>query len=119
MPTLGDCLHLIAAAQSSAADPESAYALRARLKRCLLAAGQMVAARIGARPPLMPDDLSCIPLDDASSAEALRVCMSLLAKARMLCQPSEALDSRWRSGCAEVQHELDSLERTLRGLQAD
>ena len=119
MPTLRDCVHLIAAAKSSAADPESAYALRARLKRSLLAAGQLVAARLGVRAPLMPDDVARVPSGDASAAEALRICVSLLAKARLLCQPSEALDSRWRSGCVEVQHELDSLERTLRTMQAD
>ena len=119
MPTLRDCLHLIAVAKSSTADPESAYALRARLKRSLLAVGQLVSARIGVRAPLMPDDVARVPSGDASSAEALRICVSLLAKTRKLCQPSEALDSRWRSGCAEVQLELDSLERALRALQAD
>ena len=119
MPPLPDCLHLIAAARTSAADPDSAYVLRARLKRSLLATGQLVAARVGVHAPLMPDDVARVPSDDASTAEVLRICVSLLAKTRMLCQPSEALDSRWRSGCAEVQLELDSLELALRSLQAD
>lgn len=119
MPALSDCLHLIAAAKAAAAHPESAYAQRARLKRALLATGQFVAAQVGVREPVMPNDVSRVRPVDASSAEALGICVSLLAKARRLCQPSEALDSRWRSGCAEVEVELNSLERALHALQLD
>lgn len=119
MTTLRDCLRLIASAKASAKEPESAYVLRTRLKRSLLSAGQLAATRAGVAAPLMPEDIERISLNDWASSEILKICASLLAKTRSLCQPSEALDSRWRSGWATVCQELDSLERALLSLRED
>lgn len=116
MPTLHDCLGLIASAKASAREPESAYVLRTRLKRSLLGAGQLAAAYAGVAGPLMPEDVERMRVDDPASSEILRICASLLGKTRSLCQPSEALDSRWRSGWAAVCEDLDLLERTLLSL---
>jgi hypothetical protein len=119
MPTLRNCLRLIGSAKASAREPESAYVLRTRLKRSLLGASQLAATCAGVAGPLMPEDIDRMSLRDPASSEVLRVCVSLLSKTRSLCQPSEALDARWRSGWAAVHQDLDLLERTLLSLGAD
>ena len=114
MPMLHDCLRLIASSKASAKDPESAYASRARLKRSVLSVGQLAAARAGVPSPMMPEDIARMRLQDPVSTEILKICVSLLSKARSLCQPSEALDSRWRSGWSAVCEDLELLERSLK-----
>ena len=118
MPTLHNCLLLVKAARDSAREPESAYVLRARLKRSILGASQLAASCAGITGPMMPEDIERMSTDDAASAEVLRLSVSLLAKARTLCQPSEALDSRWRSGWSATRQDLDLLERALLALGA-
>ena len=61
----------------------------------------------------MPEDIAHMRLQDPVAAEVLQICISLLSKARSLCQPSEALDSRWRSGWNSVCGDLELLERSL------
>lgn len=117
MPMLHNCLCLIAYSKASAKDPESAYASRARLKRSVLSVGQLVAAREGVPDPIMPEDIAYMRLQDPVSTEILKICVSLLSKARSLCQPSEALDSRWRSGWSAVCDDLELLERSLKANQ--
>jgi hypothetical protein len=117
MPTLDDCLGLIASAKASAREPESAYVLRTRLKRTLLSVGQLAAEYAGVAAPLMPDDIERISTEHPLSSKVLRTCASLLGKTRALCQPSEALDSRWRSGWQAVCEDLDVLECTLMSLK--
>ena len=117
MPMLHDCLYLIASSKASATDPDSAYASRARLKRSVLSVGQLAAARAGVPGPIMPEDIAGMRLHDPVSTEIIKICVSLLSKARSLCQPSEALDSRWRSGWSAVCDDLELLERLLKANQ--
>lgn len=117
MPTLDDCLHLIASARVAAREPESAYVLRTRLKRTLLAVGQLASECAGVGGPLMPEDVERMSIDSPAFSEILSVCASLLAKTRVLCQPSEALDSRWRMGWIVVSQDLDFLESRLLSLE--
>ncbi len=116
MPTLHDCLDLIEAAKASAIDTESAYVLRTRLKRSLLGVGQLAAEYAGVSGPIMPEDIRKISCNEPTSAKILEICLSILGKTRSLCQPSEALDSRWRSGWESVCNELNILERELRSI---
>jgi hypothetical protein len=119
MPTLLSCLQLIESARASAREPESAYVLRTRLKRSLLGVGQLAAKRAGVAGPVMPEDIGRMSLRDPASSHVLSICVSLLAKTRSLCQPSEALDSRWRLGWVAVHEDLDRLERSLLSLGAN
>lgn len=119
MPTLQNCLRLIAEAKASARAPESAYVLRARLKRSLLGASQLAAVYAGVTEPSMPEDIERLSPQEPAAAEILRICVSLLAGTRSLCQPSEALDSRWRSGWADMCQNLDLLEHTLLSLRTE
>lgn len=116
MPTPRDCLDLVADARASAVDPESAYVLRTRLKRSVMGVAQLAAARAGVPGPLMPDDIHRLTVDDPASAELVRLSASLLVKTRSLCQPSEALDSRWRSGWSTVRQDLERLEQALEAM---
>ena len=61
----------------------------------------------------MPEDINRLSATSKESAEILRLCVSLLVKTRSLCQPSEALDSRWKSGWEAMRGDLESLERAL------
>lgn len=117
MPQLHECLRLIALARESSREPESAYVLRARLKRSIVGAAQLAAARAGGSGPSMPSDIIEMRSHDSASAEILRLCDTLLANTRGLCQPSEALDARWRLGWSVIQGDLDRLERRLRALE--
>ena len=117
MPTLHDCLRLIASTKASVKDPELAYASRARLKRSVLRVCQLAAVRAGVLGPMMPEDITRMRLQDPVLAEILQICTSLLSKARSLCQPSEALDSRWRSGWSAVCDDLELLELSLKANQ--
>lgn len=113
MPTLNDCLRLIRLTKESSTDPDSAYASRTRLKRSVVSVGQLAAARVGIPGPVMPEDVKELHVKDPVCAEILHICISLMSKAQTLCQPSEALDSRWRSGWNAVCSDLDVLERAL------
>jgi hypothetical protein len=113
MPTLHDCLGLIASTKASARNTESAYVLRTRIKRSLLGVSQWAAEYAGVAGTLMPDDIDRVHCEDPKSAKILGICVSLLSKTRSLCQPSEALDSRWHSGWDAVCYDLDILEREL------
>ena len=117
MPTLNSCLRMIYLARAAAQEPESAYVLRTRLKRSVLSAGQLAAAYAGIDEPVMPEDISHVDGVAPECSDVLRLCLSLLSKARTLCQPSEALDSRWRSGWSDVRNDLDALERALLSLE--
>ena len=117
MPTPLDCLEFLQEAKSSAADPESAYVLRSRLKRSVVAAAQLAATRAGVEGPIMPNDVSKLQIEEPQLAQVIQLAVSLLAATRKLCQPSEALDSRWRAGWSDLQGDLERLECALRGLE--
>src|SRR5688572_2920236 len=98
MPTQTECLRLTAIAKASAADPETAYVLRTRLKRVIMAAAELACAHVGVQEPVMPEDIHQIRIAEPKWADIVRLCSALLLKTRTLCQPSEALDSRWKAG---------------------
>lgn len=113
MPDLNDCLRLIAITKGSVEDIDSAYASRARLKRSVLSVGQLAAARVGVSEPLMPEDITRMQSEDPIASEILQICTSVLSKSRSLFQPSESLDSRWRTGWNAVCEDLELLEQVL------
>lgn len=113
MPTLLDCKFLIESIRASAADPESAYALRTRLGRTILAAGHIAAKRAGLSLPSVPSDIVGLTSQDQLSQEILLSCNRLASLSSALCQPSEALDSRWKRGWSRLLPELRTLELAL------
>src|SRR5712691_9739600 len=108
-----DCLSLIAKVRSNVAQPESAYLLRTRIRRSVLSAARLAAEQLGTKIPVLPEATDSRILSAGKAGAVLASCNRLLARTRHLCQPSEALDSRWRQGWDEVLEELATLERTL------
>jgi hypothetical protein len=113
MPVVSDCIRLITQARIAAESTESAYLLRARLKRSILSAARLACANTGEPDPVFPGDIEQLDLRDPQAAKIVRVCVSLLAKTKTLCQPSEALDSRWKTGWEIVRVELAELEQAV------
>lgn len=108
-----DCLKLIAKVRSSMGEPESAYLLRSRVKRSVLSAARFAAMQLGTDAPVLPKTIDVPIPSSGTSAATLLTCNRLIALTRELCQPSEALDSRWRQGWKEVLEDLTALEKTL------
>ena len=113
MHSKADCLSLIAKVRSNVAEPESAYLLRTRIKRTILSAARLAAEQLGTEAPLLPEAVESPPLSSGKPGAVLTSCNRLIARTRQLCQPSEALDSRWRQGWHEVLEELATLEKSL------
>jgi hypothetical protein len=116
-----DCLRLIEKVRSDFGRPESAYLLRTRIKRSVLSATRLAAEQLGTEMPVLPEPTDTDSrLNSAGKAGAvLASCNRLIASTRQLCQPSEALDSRWRQGWNEVLNELATLERSLTEMPSD
>jgi hypothetical protein len=113
MHSKADCLSLIAKVRSNVAEPESAYLLRTRIKRSILSAARLAAEQLGTEAPILPEAIDS-PIGTAGKpGTVLASCNRLIVQTRELCQPSEALDSRWRQGWHEVLEELGTLERAL------
>lgn len=108
-----DCLKLIAKVKANIAEPESAYLLRTRIKRSILSATRLAAEELGIEVPVLPEATDLGILSAGKAGEVLASCNRLIAGTRQLCQPSEALDSRWRQGWHEVLEELATLEKSL------
>lgn len=109
-----DCLELIAKTLLSAPDPESAYVLRARLHRSLLMVGRFIANDLSQPLPLMPDDLERLGVQDDDASRIVTMCNEVLAQSKSLCQPSESLEVRWKSGWNQVVVNLMLLEIALK-----
>ncbi len=117
MPNKNDCIKLIAQTLRSASDPESAYVVRARLHRSLLMVGRWIADDFGRPLPLLSDDLACLSIKDTEASRIVHLCNNVLAQSKSLCQPSESLEHRWRSGWAQVVKDLSLLKLALTNYQ--
>lgn len=112
MHTSEDCLRLIEKARACGTDPESAYLLRTRVKRAILSATRLAAASVRHDAPSLPIPIEVVT-DSRETAEVFKACNQLIAVTRELCQPSEALDCRWRDGWSEVLRGLERLEAAV------
>lgn len=113
MHTKKECLQLIKAVRDIASDPDSAYLLRTRVKRALLSIGRLAAYHAGVETPRLPSTMSLPDQASLSSRNLIASCNGLLLSTRKLCQPSEALDTRWNEGWATVIAELAHIEKQL------
>ncbi len=113
MHTKNECLQLIESIRSAASDPQSAYLLRTRVKRALLSTSRLAAHYAGAEAPRLPGTVSLPDEAPSRSRDLVASCNLLLVRTRELCQPSEALDTRWTKGWADVIDELRHIERQL------
>lgn len=109
MSTPSQCLSQIEAVKRAAEDPRSAYLIRTRLKRSLLSTMRMVAANAGSEIPSFPT-LAKFTSGDKDNENVRLLCNRILLSTERLCQPSEALDVRWREGWKELSLLLGELE---------
>jgi hypothetical protein len=97
----------------SAGDTEAAYLVRTRLRRVLLSAVRHVAELEGASAPELPGCFVLPPDCTARSQALIEICNRLYRDSEVLCQPSEALDVRWRDGWQALSVDLARLRALL------
>ncbi len=73
----------------------------------------MIARDCGLHEPVLPVRLQDRDIPNARLREISASCGRLIESADILCQPSEPLDARWRSGWTSVKLELDRLDQLL------
>ena len=118
MHTNYQTLKLIAEVKNTI-DPESAYLLRSRLARVALSAARSAARRAGSDVPVLPNHVRPTSNAETPAERVLGAAQRVIETTRTLCQPSEALDSRWQEGWAEALDELASLEAAVLDLDAE
>lgn len=102
MTTNEYCLSLLDKVDEAGRDPDLAYLVRSRLRRAI------VALERGSREPRGE-----APLADAPP-ELQALVKDLSAKVIWLCQPSEALDVRWKREWASVLDGVADLKSWIR-----
>lgn len=110
------CLELIDNVLESAHDIERAYVLRSRIKRSVLSVTRLCAIQAGVPEPVLPHTISNFDCADERTAEILSICAVLMSQADVMCQPSEALDIRWKSGWGSLIERITHLKGRLRTL---
>jgi hypothetical protein len=118
MHTNKRCLELIAEVRKHA-DPESAYLLRSRVGRIALSAARNAARSAGADAPVLPREITSPPSTDTAADRVLAAASRVVEVTRTLCQPSEALDSRWHKGWDDAMQDLARLESAVRELGSE
>jgi hypothetical protein len=91
-------LKLLTAIREASDDPQKAYLVRSRLRRALIALNRGFYGDGGALT---------WPVDVQDSIRRIE------QRAINLCQPSEALDVRWKQEWSALQDELERLEARL------
>jgi hypothetical protein len=112
--TRARCLKQLEAVRQAADDTDAAYLMRTRLRRALLTTARHVAEVDGAYAPEMPGIYEVRPDMSTLSIELVETCNRIYADSEALCQPSEALDMRWKNGWRAIQSDLAKLEALLR-----
>ncbi len=112
------CLQEIAKIRDVAQGIDAAYVARSRIGRLTLALARIVAKKAGMSIPDRPGPI--VVSDEVSQTvrELASICNNLLETSRVLCQPSEPLDIRWREGWSTLLAQLDVLEITLREIDS-
>jgi hypothetical protein len=114
MPTIERCVDEISKVRDVATGEHAAYLARSRIDRMILSCLQVVASETGLRPPVFPEPLTVPENGTPWAREVASACNRIMEVTKILCQPSEPLDERWRRGWAELLRELGVLEELLR-----
>ena len=107
------CVALIEDVREAALNPANAYLVRTRISRAILEATRMAARSSGAEGPIVPGPFVLPAAASTRDREIVELCNSIYEETRSLCQPSEALEDRWRLGWARVSARLDALARAV------
>jgi hypothetical protein len=109
MSSKQDCIRQIEGAKNAIVGIEAAYVARTRLRRLILACSRMIAREYHITEPILPSHLTPPPGANERTARIADCCNRLLNRARILSQPSEPLDDRWKSNWALVLNDLELL----------
>ncbi len=113
MSTRAECLRLVQMVREAGDDPESAYLVRTRLRRALLASARFASLASEFSVPALPGDYS-IPRDASpAAAKVIHLCSQIHARTLRLCQPSEAFDARWKRDWGKHLMDLKRLEEAV------
>jgi len=93
---------------------DAAYVARSRIGRLTLALARIVAKQSGMSIPDRPGPIVISDDVPQTARELANICNNLLETSRVLCQPSEPLDKRWREGWSTLLEQLEVLEMRLR-----
>jgi hypothetical protein len=107
------CLREIAKVRDVAQGIDAAYVARSRIGRLTLALTRIVAKQAGMSIPDRPGPIVVPDHALHTALELANICNNLLETSRLLCQPSEPLDNRWREGWSTLLEQLDVLEIKL------
>lgn len=116
MQRVQQCIDRITQVRVAAHDLNSAYLLRTRTHRMLLAIQRLVAAEYGAEI-LRPETLASDRNSDPTLRQVAELTNELLESSRHLSQRSAAFDRRWQREWLDVESVLNRLEACLRTLQ--
>lgn len=117
MYNINKCLREIEKVKKVAVGADVAYAARSRIARLILNVMRLIAAEVGL---YLPDRPTRIEVSDSMSHEVrvlAEICNRLSDTATTVCQPSEPLDERWRSGWTEILTEISELEDQLHAIR--
>ena len=108
------CLQEISKIRKVAEGVDAAYVARSRIGRLTLALARVVAKQAGMSMPDRPGPIMVSNEVPQTVRELADVCNNLLETSRLICQPSEPLDDRWRNGWSSMLDQLDEIEKSLR-----
>jgi hypothetical protein len=119
MSTIKDCRKQVDQVRKASISTEAAYLARTRLKRTVLSCSLMISRRYGLPQPELPSLLS-VPSDSSPRVHRIADCCNrLVESAGVLCQPSEPLDGRWKTGWDGIRKDLDELDSLLASEEPD
>lgn len=112
------CLREIAKIRDVAQGVDAAYVARSRIGRLTLALTRIVAKKAGMSIPDRPGPIVVPNEAPHTVRELANICNALLETSRVLCQPSEPLENRWREGWSSLLDQLNALEISLREMDS-
>lgn len=96
---------------------EVAYVARSRIKRLILSLNQLIAKYCGLKNVDALFDMNLPRNCPEESRNLAEISKRLSDVSSTICQPSEPLDERWKSGWKELLVVLDDLEISLNTIQ--
>jgi hypothetical protein len=108
------CLRELADVRATIREGRSGYLFRTRLKRLVLSCNRLIAKESGLLAPTVPGRFAAPSGGSEFLQELAASCRRVYSATLEACQPSEALDERWRRSWSLLDRELGLLEGVLR-----
>ena len=107
------CLQQISQVKAVIINNSQSYTYRSRLGRLIISCLRLISNELGISQPILPG-LYKVPLGTPIFIEnIINHCNKVWEINRVLSQPSEPLDERWKIEWAELNNELDLLYKCI------